>query len=621
MRCAFSGVVVSGFSVMQSQPASSARTMYSSWKPSGQVTMTQSGFSSFSILSKSAARYFLRLARQIGRHELRRRVEPPRVRVADADELVAAAKVLVMAVRYMREREPTPTFTNLRRLPAAYVLAAKPTAATPAVFNRARRSIVDSLIYMSPTLVVTYDPPRRYLKFDQWRSSARTPKIKFSAHTSPPCTFVALLLCLLSTCGRAASSRRAAAPHRSARAGHAPQPDDHAPSTSPRPSWSATATSRFTADITGLQTFQEQYSPLVPLMTQAQWAWHSFPNPKGFTLAQAQVPVEGSRQAAVVSVACATGSRRRRPTIQWLRENPHRFSLGRLGLYLVTRGRQDCRRSPICRRPSRRWTCGPAGSRAASCSTARRSRSRPPCIPSATSSSCDCARRCCPTAGSACDLKFPGVSREAQSRSGGLDASRVAFDARSRARARDGLTLARQLDDTRYSVQRRRGSRARPSRRRPARLPSSPRPERRQITLLVEFAASDAPRRRCPLPRPRAPRWPTAGRVTGRMAASSISPAARDPRANELERRVVMSQYLTAVNSAGDVPPQEEGLFSNSWNGKFHLEMHVWHAAHFAVWGRPELLERSMPWYFAQLAEAKARAQVRTACAAPGGRR
>src|SRR6188474_3513767 len=48
----------------------------------------------------------------------------------------------------------------------------------------------------------------------------------------------------------------------------------------------------FTADITGLQTFQDQYSPLVPLMTQAQWAWHSFPNPKGFTLAQAQMPLK-----------------------------------------------------------------------------------------------------------------------------------------------------------------------------------------------------------------------------------------------------------------------------------------------------------------------------------------
>ena len=38
----------------------------------------------------------------------------------------------------------------------------------------------------------------------------------------------------------------------------------------------------FTADITGLQTFPEQYSPLAPLMTQAQWSWHSFPNPKGY---------------------------------------------------------------------------------------------------------------------------------------------------------------------------------------------------------------------------------------------------------------------------------------------------------------------------------------------------
>src|SRR5919109_848371 len=47
----------------------------------------------------------------------------------------------------------------------------------------------------------------------------------------------------------------------------------------------------FTADITGLQTFQEQYSALVPLMTQAQWAWHSFPNPEGFTLDDAMVPL------------------------------------------------------------------------------------------------------------------------------------------------------------------------------------------------------------------------------------------------------------------------------------------------------------------------------------------
>jgi len=70
-----------------------------------------------------------------------------------------------------------------------------------------------------------------------------------------------------------------------------------------------------------------------------------------------------------------------------------------------------------------------------------------------------------------------------------------------------------------------------------------------------------------------------------------------DPRALELERRVVLSQYLTAANCAGDMPPQETGLMTNSWQGKSHLEMHFWHAAHFAAWGRPELLQRSLAWY------------------------
>jgi len=78
-----------------------------------------------------------------------------------------------------------------------------------------------------------------------------------------------------------------------------------------------------------------------------------------------------------------------------------------------------------------------------------------------------------------------------------------------------------------------------------------------------------------------------------------------DPRAHELERRVVLSQYLTAVNSAGAMPPQETGLITNSWSGKAHLEMHFWHAAHFATWGRPELLERSLGWYQSILARAQ----------------
>jgi len=70
-----------------------------------------------------------------------------------------------------------------------------------------------------------------------------------------------------------------------------------------------------------------------------------------------------------------------------------------------------------------------------------------------------------------------------------------------------------------------------------------------------------------------------------------------DPRAKELERRVITSQYLTKIQCAGSFPPQETGLTFNSWFGKPHLEMHWWHAVHFALWNRPELMTHSLDWY------------------------
>lgn len=82
-----------------------------------------------------------------------------------------------------------------------------------------------------------------------------------------------------------------------------------------------------------------------------------------------------------------------------------------------------------------------------------------------------------------------------------------------------------------------------------------------------------------------------------------------DPRAQELERRVVLSQYLTRIQCAGSMPPQETGLTFNSWFGKFHLEMHWWHEVHFALWSRIDQLEKSVGWYEQVSAKAKATAQ------------
>ena len=70
-----------------------------------------------------------------------------------------------------------------------------------------------------------------------------------------------------------------------------------------------------------------------------------------------------------------------------------------------------------------------------------------------------------------------------------------------------------------------------------------------------------------------------------------------DSRAQELERRVVLSQYLTQINCANNMPPQETGLTYNSWFGRPHLEMTWWHAVDFALWNRPENIRQMLEWY------------------------
>ncbi len=367
----------------------------------------------------------------------------------------------------------------------------------------------------------------------------------------------------------------------------------------------------FTADITGLQTFQQAYSPLVPLMTQAQWAWHSFPNPDGFALEQAMVPID-VRGTARPFPWLRSWDEARRPVIQWLRENPHRFSLARVGLRLKrangeTAALADLRdtRQTLAlwsgRLTSRFTLDGVAVEVETSVHPTRDLlivRLRSPLLTDGRLG---------------IDVKFPGVG--AQLNPDPADWTHPdKHVTRELSRSGNGIALERTLDGTRYFVTLRAD--------RPidiaapvAHAFSLTAPGERQLTLLVDFARAGAPKT---LPAAGAARAAGAAgwqRFWSRGGVVDFA-GSTDARARELERRVVLSQYLTAVNGAGAFPPQEEGLFSNSWNGKFHLEMHAWHAAHFAVWGRPELLERSMPWYLGQLAAARERARLHGASGA-----
>lgn len=71
----------------------------------------------------------------------------------------------------------------------------------------------------------------------------------------------------------------------------------------------------------------------------------------------------------------------------------------------------------------------------------------------------------------------------------------------------------------------------------------------------------------------------------------------KDSRWKELERRVVLSQYVMRLNEAGLYPPQEAGLVNNGWYGRYHFEMIWWHAVHYGLWGRWELADQYLGIY------------------------
>jgi hypothetical protein len=74
--------------------------------------------------------------------------------------------------------------------------------------------------------------------------------------------------------------------------------------------------------------------------------------------------------------------------------------------------------------------------------------------------------------------------------------------------------------------------------------------------------------------------------------------ASKDARWPELERRVVLSQYLMAAMSAGSWPSSENGLLGiDPWRGQFHMEMVWWHLAHYVLWDRWDQADEAIGCY------------------------
>ncbi len=89
----------------------------------------------------------------------------------------------------------------------------------------------------------------------------------------------------------------------------------------------------FNCDVTGLQSFPEYYEKTMPIGILSTWGWHSFPNPNGYTLDNFKMTVIKKHDREFVYPSSSTSNPT--PHAAYLRGNPHRFGLGRIGLQMV----------------------------------------------------------------------------------------------------------------------------------------------------------------------------------------------------------------------------------------------------------------------------------------------
>ncbi|MFT3996923.1 MAG: hypothetical protein QM667_05920 [Asticcacaulis sp.] len=361
----------------------------------------------------------------------------------------------------------------------------------------------------------------------------------------------------------------------------------------------------FTADITGLQTFTEPYSKIAPLLTEAQWAWHSFPNPQGYTVRDTQVEIEVRGHTRRYGYIKDWAEAAKNPAVAFIRENPHRFSLGRVALDLRAKDGTPARFADIqnTQQTLDLWT-GVLTSRFTYDGAAVTVVTR--VLPDQDTVMVDVTSVLVAQGRLGVMVRFPGVSKTLNpdpadwSNPDGHTTTEVS-------RKAGELRLKRQIDTTTsYAAIGAPG--AMPGVGIEAAGPHAYRigGKSQSLSVMAQFSSEPG----AALPMPATARAEVERHWVGYWSQGGMVDftGSTDPRAPELERRVILSQYLMAVNAAGLFPPQEEGLFSNSWNGKSHLEMHPWHSAHFALWGRPQLLEKSLGWYVGFLPKAKARA-------------
>jgi len=357
----------------------------------------------------------------------------------------------------------------------------------------------------------------------------------------------------------------------------------------------------FTVDVTGLQSFPEFYGGGIPLSTQSHWGWHSFPDPKGHTLSDTFELFDTYGRP----VPYAT--QRNSEAGKTLRVSPHRLGLGHMGLEIT---KADGTLATIQDIKNIDQSLDLWQGVIVSRFTVEN-------IPVEVHTTCHPDH----------DLVAISVHSDLVSQGRVAVTFRFAYGSDQFGKAPENWTqpdqhqttiisqnntqtdLLRSLDKDQYYVSMRHASDSRFGRSASHTFTLTPAANSSTLSFCTAFSKTSIS--------------PIQETVSQTLAQSSAHwqhfwstggaidlSGSKDKRALELERRIVLSQYVLAIQCAGSKPPQETGLTFNSWHGKFHLEMHWWHAVNLALWDRITLLEKSLPWYSKILATAQAATRV-----------
>ncbi|WP_317572872.1 hypothetical protein [Segatella copri] len=344
-----------------------------------------------------------------------------------------------------------------------------------------------------------------------------------------------------------------------------------------------------TVDGTGLQSFPKSYSLGVPLGTMSDWGWHSFANPENYQPEESWRYYDFGRGRKEPYATQVKDNKRAKAAGDWYRVNPHRLHLGTLGLSLGA----DPKQIKQIDQTLNMWegmikssfiykgkayqvetTCDPVLDMIATHIQSKGTIAVDVRFAYPTGGHCD----------DACDWtkdKLHSTTLVAQTS--------------------NSAVLKRIIDKTVYFVMLRWQGAAKLKQKGKNFYQLQAKSSDLKLTCEYAEQTSTANKTFAEVADAAKAYWMGYWKKGGMADFSNC----KDPRAKEMERRVVLSQYLLAIQDAGDTPPQETGLTYNSWFGKFHLEMILWHQAQFALWGHPEMLERSLSWYVK--AEANAR--------------